>query len=98
MIYKIVVRKEVHEDIFELADYILRFSFSVEIARNIKNNLYEKMSSLNFFPQKFQKVLWDYRVALVKKTYRIFYRIEEETKTVVIVRVIRTDQNIDNIF
>jgi hypothetical protein len=29
-------------------------------------------------PQIYQKVLWEYRVALVKKTYRIFFRIEEE--------------------
>ena len=48
-------------------------------------------------PQMYQKVLWEYRVALVKKTYRIFYRIEEEKKKVIIVRVIRTDQNIEDI-
>jgi len=41
--------------------------------------------------------LWDYRVALVKKTYIIFYRIEEEQKKVIIVRVIKTDQNIEEI-
>jgi plasmid stabilization system protein ParE len=36
-------------------------------------------------------------VALVKKTYRVFYRVEEENKKVIIVRVIRTDQNIEEI-
>lgn len=57
MIYKIAIREEVHDDIFELADYILRFSFDPSIAQNISNMVYEKISSLSFFPQKYQEVL-----------------------------------------
>ena len=95
--YKVVIRNEVHDDIYEFADYIFRFSFSKEIAQKIYNEIYSKIYSLNFMPHMYQKVLWEYRVALIKKTYRIFYRVEEENKKVIIVRVIRTDQNIEGI-
>ena len=95
--YYIDISPDVDEDIFELTDYIFRFSFSKEIAQKIYNEIYSKIYSLNFMPHMYQKVLWEYRVALVKKTYRIFYKIEEENKKVIIVRVIRTDQNIEEI-
>ncbi len=95
--YKVVIRNQVHDDIYEFADYIFRFSFSESISKNISDVIYEKINWLNFMPHMYQKVLWEYRVALVKKTYRIFYRVEEENKKVIIVRVIRTDQNIEEI-
>lgn len=95
--YYIDISPDVDEDIFELTDYIFRFSFSKEIAKKIYNDIYNKIYSLNFMPYMYQKVLWEYRVALVKKTYRIFYRIDEKNKKVIIVRIIRTDQNIEDI-
>lgn len=95
--YYVDISPDVDDDIVELTDYIYRMSFSKSTAARIYNELYSKIYSLNFLPQMYQKVLWDYRVALVKKTYRIFYRIEEEDKKVIVVRVIRTDQNIEDI-
>lgn len=97
MFYIVELKDEAKNDIFELTDYIFRFSFSQNISDKIYDEIYQKIFSLEFMPQMYQKVLWDYRVALVKKSYRIFYRIEEENKKVIIVRVIRTDQNIEEI-
>ncbi|MDQ7008777.1 MAG: type II toxin-antitoxin system RelE/ParE family toxin [Candidatus Gracilibacteria bacterium] len=97
MFYNIELKDQAKKDIFELTDYIFRFSFSKDISDKIYDEIYKKIFSLEFFPEKFQKVLGDYRVALVKKTYRIFYRIEEENKKVIIIRIIRTDQNIEEI-
>jgi plasmid stabilization system protein ParE len=95
--YYIEISPDVDNDIIELTDYIYRMSFSENIAWNLYNELYAKIYSLSFMPEMYQKVLWEYRVALVKKTYRIFYRVEEENKKVIIVRIIRTDQNIEDI-
>ena len=97
MIYTVDLKDEAKNDIFELTDYIFRFSFSRNISDKIYDEIYQKIFSLEFMPHMYQKVLWEYRVALVKKTYRIFYRIEEENNKVIIVRVIRTDQNIEDI-
>jgi len=97
MFYIVELKDEAKNDIFELADYIFRFSFSQNISDKIYDEIYQKVFSLEFMPEMYQKILWEYRVALVKKTYRIFYRVEEENKKVIIVRVIRTDQNIEDI-
>ena len=97
MIYTVDLKDEAKNDIFELTDYIFRFSFSRNISDKIYDEIYQKIFSLEFMPHMYRKVLWEYRVALVKKTYRIFYRIEEENNKIIIVRVIRTDQNIEDI-
>lgn len=97
MFYTVDLKDEAKNDIFELVDYIFRFSFSQKISDKIYDEIYQKVFSLEFMPEMYQKVLWEYRVALVKKTYRIFYRVEEKNKKVIIVRVIKTDQNIEDI-
>ena len=95
--YYIDVIPDAHEDILNLTEYIYRMSFDVSISEKIKNLIYEKIYTLNFMPWKFQKILWDYRVAMVWKKYKIFYRIDEKKKIVVVVRVLRSEQYSDDI-
>lgn len=97
MFYKIVIRDVVHIDINELSDYIYRFSFNQEIAKKIYDDLYKAIFSLEFLPYRFEKYIWEYRRIIVQWSYKIFYKIDEENKKVIITRVIRTEQDLNNV-
>lgn len=92
MLYKVVIRKKVYSDIDELVEYIYRFSFSKQISNKIYDELYKKIFSLNFMPEMYQEYLGEYRRIIVKWSYKIIYKIEEENKKVIIIRVIRTER------
>lgn len=96
--YSIDITPKADEDIYEILEYIFMSSFNHGLVNEIRDSIYQKIYSLGFMPQKFQKVLWDYRGVIVKKSYRIFYRIDEKNKLVIIVRVLRSEQNYENIF
>lgn len=93
MFYKIVMRDAVHNDIFNLTEYIYRFSLSKQIANKVYNDLYSAIFSLNFLPNRFEKSIWEYRRLIVDWNYKIFYRVDEENKKVIIIRVLRSEQN-----
>ena len=86
------IPKTVEDNINELVDYIYRFSFSIEITKNIYNELYKAIFSLNFLPNRYEKHIWEYRRIIVKWSYKIFYKVDENNKKVIIIRVIRTEQ------
>jgi len=92
MFYNIEIPPIVILDIKELSDYIYRLSLNQEISRKIYDDLYKSIFSLNFLPYRFEKYIWEYRRIIVKWSYKIFYKIEEDNKKVIIIRVIRTEQ------
>lgn len=93
MFYKIEIPNIVKNDIYNLSDYIYRFSFSKQIANKVYNDLYSAIFSLNFLPNRFEKSIWEYRRIIVDWNYKIFYRVDEENKKVIIIRVFRSEQN-----
>lgn len=97
MIYQIEIPNKVHNDIFELTDYIFKFSFDAVISKSISDMIYYAITSLRFMPYRFQQVLGDYRVVVVKGSYRVFYKIDETNKKVIITRVLRSEQDFDDI-
>lgn len=92
MFYKIVIRDEVHKDIFELTDYIFRFSYSIEISQKIYDNLYSAIFSLDFIPYRNEIYYWEYRRIIVNWNYKIIYKVNEEDKKVIIIRVFRAER------
>ncbi len=96
MFYKIVIRDVVHEDIYELSEYIFRFSFSKEISKKIYDDLYTNIFSLNFMPNRYQVYFWEYRRIIVNWSYKIIYKVEEKNKKVIIIRVFRTENSQEN--
>lgn len=92
MFYKIEIPNLVHRDIEELSDYIFRFSFDINISKKVYDNLYKSIFSLDFMPNRFEKYIWEYRRIIVNWSYKILYRVDEENKKVIIIRVIRTEQ------
>lgn len=96
MLYEIEIPNIVHNNISELTDYIYRFSFDLNISRKIYDELYKSIFSLNFLPNRYEKYIWEYRRVIVKWSYRVIYRVDEENMKVIIIRIFRTEQNFDN--
>lgn len=92
MFYKIEIPNIVIKDIHDLSDYIYRLSFSKEIANKVYDNLYSAIFSLDFLPYRYEKDVWDYRRIIVDWNYKIYYKIQEEYKKVIIIRVIRSQR------
>lgn len=96
MLYKIEIPQIVHKDIGELSEYVFRISLSQNISRKIYDNLYSKIFALNFMPNRYEVHVWEYRRIIVDGNYKILYRVDEEKKKVIIIRVIRTEmENIE---
>ncbi len=91
MKYKVVIRDIANKDIEDLSDYVFRHSFDLEIAKKVSNRLYEAIFSLRIFPSRFEKYIKDYRRMILDWKYKIIYKIEEEKKKVVIVRIFRVE-------
>lgn len=92
MFYKIEIPKVVENDISELSDYIYRFSYDKEIARKVYDELYKSIFSLDFLPNRYQKYIWEYRRIIVKWSYKIYYKIDEINSKVIIIRILRSEQ------
>jgi len=92
MIYNVVIRDAVHDDIRELTDYIYRFSYDITISQKIYDDLYKAIFSLNFLPNRYEKYIWEYRRVIVQWSYKVIYKIEEQDKKVIIIRVLRSEQ------
>ena len=92
MLYKIEISDVVYSDIKELTDYLYNISYSKILSDKLADELFRVIFSLNFMPEMYQKYLWEYRRIIVKWSYKIIYKIEEENKKVIIIRVIRTER------
>jgi hypothetical protein len=57
MFYRIVIRDAIHDDIFELSDYIYRMSFDSIISKKIYDDLYKAIFSLDFLPNRYEKYI-----------------------------------------
>jgi len=95
MFYKIEIPNIVHNDIIELTDYVLRFSFSKEVAKKIYDNVYSSIFSLDFLPNRYEIYFWEYRRIILNWSYKIIYKVDEKEKKVIIIRVFRVERNQD---
>lgn len=93
MFYEIEIPPIVVNDIQELSDYIYRFSFDADMSRKIYDDLYKKIFSLNFLPNRYETYIWEYRRIIVQWSYKIFYKIDEDHRKIIIVRVLRSENN-----
>lgn len=91
MLYKIIISDLVYYDIKELTDYLYNISYSKILSDKLADELFKVIFSLNFMPQMYQEYLWEYRRVIVKWSYKIIYKIDEENKKVIIIRVVRNE-------
>ena len=96
--YKLIVSKEAHEDVDEIAGYIAHELKNMAAASGFLDDVEKSYRSLTENPRLF--ALCDdarlqregYRKAVIKN-YLVLYRIDEEKKAVYVVRVVYGPRN-----
>lgn len=88
MDYKIKFTKHAKQDLEHIYTYIFETSLSKKIAYNFLNYLKTRISCINKFPKKCQKLSCNEEYKrLVLKDYCIIFSISEKDKEVVIERI-----------
>ena len=92
MKYQVEILPEAHSDIEKFMIFLSKQFISKELLFKLRNLLYSKIYSLEYFPEIFMEVHTDYRRLLVQK-YSIFYKVNNKNKTVIIYRILHQAQN-----
>ncbi|MBQ7116629.1 MAG: type II toxin-antitoxin system RelE/ParE family toxin [Clostridia bacterium] len=100
--YNIFIVKEAKEDLREIYTYISEELCEPQIAKKIRESLKSKIYSLQQFPNRNpinDEPLFKARGirALIAERYRIFYTVNESDSSVMILRVISTRRDWQNI-
>jgi hypothetical protein len=98
MIYEIEIKNLVREKINEISDYIYRFSFSKDIAKNTYNEIYKEIFTLKIFPNRYPCFNSKYRVLTINNNYRVFYKVNETKKVVIVSRIFSSYENYETKF
>jgi len=91
--YDIQIKKSVLHDLEEISDYIFRFSFSRETADKIYDKIMASIISLKIFPFSFPVFEDDFRVMTVDSKYRIFYKINDNSKVIIVQYIFWSAEN-----
>ncbi len=92
-IYKIKIKDNVHEFIWELGEYIFRHSFNFYTSKKIIDQIYKDIFSLKIFPNRYQEFNKTYRVLTINKKYRVFFIVDEKNMNVVISKIFSSTEN-----
>jgi plasmid stabilization system protein ParE len=92
-IYNLEIKDSVHDFIWEIWEYIFRHSFNFNSSEKIINLIYKEIFSLKIFPYRCHDFNEIYKVLTINKRYRVFYRVLEEQKTVIISRIFASWEN-----
>lgn len=95
--YNIEIKKSVLEDLDEISDYIFRFTFSQETSNKIHDEIMWKILSLKVMPYMFPVFEDNFRVMTVKRKYRIFYKVDETKKNVIIQHIFWSEEDYQNL-
>lgn len=95
--YNIEILKEVELNLNEIMDYIFRFTFSQESVDKIYKEVITSIYSLQILPYRFIECRNNYRIIIIRKKYRVFYKVDEINKKVIVYRIISSLQNFNNI-
>ncbi len=92
MDYKVIVTKDAHDDVDEDLDYIANRLQNPIAAKNLLDKIEEAYNELAFNPYMYQECSNErlqskgYRKVVVKN-YIIIYRVDDEEKTVYVLRM-----------
>jgi len=95
--YKVITLEEAYNDIENIYNYISLKSKNISIWKEIADMIFWAINSLNFLPYRYQKSFNNIRKLNVK-SYSIFYIISEDTKEVIIIRILWTSMDYSQIF
>jgi hypothetical protein len=63
------------------------------VAQKVYDDLYASIFSLEFLPNRYEKYFGDYRRVIINGSYKMIYRVVEEEKKVIIIRIFRVESN-----
>ena len=92
MVYSVITSHRAKQDMKEIGRYIAEELQSPQSARNLLESFEREINELNQMPKRFAYVS-DENLArkgirwLPVKNYSIFYNVDEDTKTVTVIRV-----------
>lgn len=92
MKYKIIPADTAEDDLDNIGDYITQDS--PKTASEFVTKLVNHAKSLEKFPMRGKKYNAKYRMLIVERGYRIFYKVNQDTKEVTIVHFFSPYQNI----
>lgn len=90
--YNLVLTREAKNDMIDIGDYIAYTLLEPETAHRFISGLRSAISTLKKFPNRFSyvndQILSKQKIRCMPyKNYYIFYKIEETTKTVIVLRI-----------
>ena len=98
-LYNIRISDNVHNFIWDLWEYIFRFSFSYEKSKKVTDNIYKEIFSLKIFPNRFPEFDNKFRVLTINKKYRVFFKVDEDIMNVVVSKIFSSSEDyIDNLY
>lgn len=89
--YIVRIRNQVHIDIYSHSHSLYQRSLDRELAKDLSKNFYTSIATLAFMPYRFEKQNKHYHRMVVSKKYKIIYRIDEELKKVIVIRIFRVE-------
>lgn len=96
--YQILITPTAKDDLIDIGDYISFILLEPETSEKLIKGLRRSISQLKYFPNKFP-IIQDYILKYRKihymsyKKYYVFYQVDDEKKTVVILRVGHKSRN-----
>ena len=101
-LYKIHYSNNALEDLFEIYKYIAFEENEPSNAKNLINDIREKIRGLHYFPNRYALVEWspwkDIGARRINvKNYLIIYLVDENNKTVNIIRIFSSRRDIQSI-
>ncbi len=94
--YLVKITPEAIDDIVYISNYIHSKSKNIFISKKFYDLLISSCNSLHILPYIYQ-IIFDNIRRLNIKWYWIFYEIYEEEKKIIIYRVLRNEQDLNNI-
>lgn len=96
--YKVIVSKSYHNDLENIIYYISKNFDSPFTALALLDEIEKEVSSLSVMPYRYSLVLNPYLKSLgfrkfMVKNYIIFYKVNEENKTIMIHRILHKKPN-----
>jgi len=90
--YNIKVNDKAVLDLSWIYNYLYEITFSLDFSKNFVQEVYKKYLYLKIFPYMYQNTYKDFKTIQIK-SYKIFYKVDDSKKEVVIYRILWANQN-----
>ncbi|MBO5577553.1 MAG: type II toxin-antitoxin system RelE/ParE family toxin [Bacilli bacterium] len=95
--YKVVLSPSCTDDIESIFEYIAFCLLEPKLAKDIIEEIKNRLVSLSYMPYRFRQFKDDSSIRVITiKSYIAIYKIDEHTRTVMILRMFHSTQNVED--